>query len=132
MFSLGTDCDLALAIASARVGLPVGSPPPVLAATSIDLISLANSLPRRASMTAFLCFVVAHLLWPLIDCPSSTQALHHRNEQIVHPPVGGQLRMDRRREHGPAPHGHRPLLPRMLHAGEDLDRRSCLLDCRRA
>ena len=28
------------------------------------LISLANILPRRASMTAFLCFVVAHLEWP--------------------------------------------------------------------
>ena len=70
MFSFGTDCDLALAMASASVGLPAGSPPPVLAATSTDLTSLANSLPRRASMTAFLCLVVAHLLWPLIDCPS--------------------------------------------------------------
>src|SRR4051812_9125815 len=30
------------------------------------LISLANILPRRASMTAFLCLVVAHLEWPLM------------------------------------------------------------------
>ncbi|CFR75731.1 Uncharacterised protein [Mycobacterium tuberculosis] len=30
------------------------------------LISRANILPRRASTTAFLCLVVAHLEWPLI------------------------------------------------------------------
>src|ERR1700756_370160 len=30
------------------------------------LISRANSLPRRASLTAFWCLVVAHLEWPLI------------------------------------------------------------------
>ena len=44
----------------------VGSPPPVRAATSMFLISLANSLPRLASTTAFLCLVVAHLEWPLM------------------------------------------------------------------
>jgi hypothetical protein len=27
-------------------------------------MSFANSLPRRASMTAFLCLVVAHFEWP--------------------------------------------------------------------
>ena len=40
------------------------SPPPIRAATSMFLISLANILPRRASMTAFLCLVVAHFEWP--------------------------------------------------------------------
>src|ERR1700756_3071377 len=30
------------------------------------LISRANSLPRRASLTAFWCLVVAHLEWPLM------------------------------------------------------------------
>src|SRR5688572_5082618 len=35
------------------------------------LISFANILPRRASMTAFLVLVVAHLEWPLIDVPFS-------------------------------------------------------------
>ena len=64
MLSLGTDDFLAFWIASYSVGLPAGSPPPVRAATSMFLISLANSLPRRASMTAFLCLVVAHLEWP--------------------------------------------------------------------
>src|SRR4051794_29984262 len=64
MLSLGTDDFLAFWIASYSVGLPAGSPPPVRAATSMFLISLANSLPRRASTTAFLCLVVAHLEWP--------------------------------------------------------------------
>src|SRR6201746_818088 len=53
-------------MASYSVGFPAGSPPPVRAATSMFLISLANSLPRLASMPAFLCFVVAHLEWPLM------------------------------------------------------------------
>ncbi len=37
------------------------------------LISFANSLPRLASMTAFLCLVVAHFEWPLTvgSVPSS-------------------------------------------------------------
>src|SRR3712207_5591509 len=47
------------------------SPPPVRAATSTFLISLAKSLPRLASTTAFLCLVVAHLERPLIDPPGS-------------------------------------------------------------
>src|SRR4051812_44998100 len=71
MLSLGTEQDFALAIASASVGLPAGSPPPVRAATSTFLISFAKSLPRRASTTAFLCFVVAHLEWPLTNRPLS-------------------------------------------------------------
>src|ERR1700749_4209239 len=66
MLSLGTGVFLAFWMASYNVGLPVGSPPPVRAATSMFLISRANSLPRRASLTAFWCLVVAHLEWPLI------------------------------------------------------------------
>src|SRR6478672_518236 len=73
MLSLGTEDFLAFWIASYSVGLPVGSPPPMRAATSMFLISLAKSLPRRASMTAFLCLVVAHLEWPdmCFSCASS-------------------------------------------------------------
>src|SRR6185312_4165880 len=67
MLSLGTEDFLAFWIASYSVGLPAGSPPPIRAATSMFLISLANILPRRASMTAFLCLVVAHLEWPDIN-----------------------------------------------------------------
>src|ERR1700756_435923 len=66
MFSLGTELFLAFWIASYSVGLPAGSPPPTRAATSMFLINRANILPRRASTTAFLCLVVAHLEWPLI------------------------------------------------------------------
>src|SRR5690349_983763 len=67
MLSLGTEDFLAFWMASYRVGFPAGSPPPILAATSMFLISLANILPRLASTTAFLCLVVAHLEWPDIS-----------------------------------------------------------------
>src|SRR6476619_7221784 len=66
MLSLGTEVFLAFWMASYSVGLPAGSPPPVRADTSMFLISLAKFLPRRASMIAFLCLVVAHLEWPLM------------------------------------------------------------------
>src|SRR4051795_3817395 len=99
MLSLGTELLFAFWIASARVGLPAGSPPPVRAATSTFLMSLAKSLPRRASTTAFLCFVVAHLECPLIErACSSNVLLDHRHEQLVDAPVAGQLRMERRRQ----------------------------------
>src|SRR5690348_10401956 len=115
MLSLGTDCPLAFAIASARVGLPAGSPPPVRAATSIVLISLANSLPRLASTTAFLCLVVAHFEWPLtlllqVRLPPSlgnraAAALPH--EQLVQPLVARQLGMEGRRKQPLMPYGDR-------------------------
>src|SRR5262247_4758071 len=73
MLSFGTELFLAFWIASYSVGLPAGSPPPVRAATSTFLISLAKSLPRLASTTAFLCLVVAHLEWPLMSVPSPCQ-----------------------------------------------------------
>src|SRR4051794_13988288 len=69
MLSLGTEDFFAFWMASNSVGLPAGSPPPVRAATSMFLISLAKSLPRLASMPAFLRFVVAHLEWPLTSPP---------------------------------------------------------------
>src|ERR687889_2489758 len=70
MLSLGTEDFLAFWIASYSVGLPAGSPPPIRAATSMFLVSLADILPRRASMTAFLCLVVAHFEWPDMRFPS--------------------------------------------------------------
>src|SRR6476660_3135316 len=66
MLSLGTELFFAFWMASNRVGLPARSPPPVRAATSMFLISFAKALPRLASITAFLCLVVAHLEWPLM------------------------------------------------------------------
>src|SRR5215204_1823213 len=71
MLLLGTDDFFAFWMASYSVGLPAGSPPPVRAATSMFLISLANILPRLASTTAFLCLVVAHLEWPDMRTSSS-------------------------------------------------------------
>src|SRR5689334_25294605 len=74
MLSFGTEDFFAFWMASYRVGLPAGSPPPVRAATSMFLISFANILPRLASTTAFLCFVVAHLEWPDILAPPEGRA----------------------------------------------------------
>src|SRR5690625_2837408 len=66
MLSLGTDARLAFWIASYRVGLPAGSPPPTRAATSISLTILAKTLLRLASLAAFLCLVVDDL-----ECPAT-------------------------------------------------------------
>src|SRR6266516_6845754 len=101
MLSMGTEFLRALWIASYSVGLPSGSPPPVRAATSMFLISFANSLPRFASTTAFLCFVVAHFEWPLMYVlssrgRSSTRIAHHVAEVRVHASVTRQLRVERR------------------------------------
>src|SRR4051812_49871737 len=68
MLSLGTDDFLAFWMASYSVGLPATSPPPIFAATSMFLISLANILPRRAAMAAFLCLAVAPFEWPDMRC----------------------------------------------------------------
>src|SRR6478609_4953837 len=70
MLSLGTEVFLAFCTASTRVGLPDRSAPPVLAATSMFLMSLAKDFARRESITAFLCLVVAHLECPDTGAPS--------------------------------------------------------------
>src|ERR1700742_3517149 len=77
MLSLGTEFFLAFWMASYSVGLPPGSPPPVRAATSMFLISLAKFFPLRASMIAFLCLVVAHLEWPLMQVLPLSLLLFH-------------------------------------------------------
>src|SRR3954454_6374770 len=123
-------------MASYSVGWPAGSPPPVRAATSMFLINLANILPRLASTTAFLCFVVAHLLWPDIALPPtrSVGARHipdHLDEEPVHAGVPGDLGVERRREQVPLPHRDDPTfgVPR-LDLGEHLDVGRDLLDPR--
>src|SRR5260370_7869437 len=95
MLSIGTEFFFAFWMASNSVGLPSGSPPPVRAATSMFLTSLAKSLPRLASTAAFLCLVVAHLEWPLIwfvgrdpgpeaeEEPPSSTLTHH----AIYPPA---------------------------------------------
>src|SRR3954447_21589555 len=94
MLSLGTEDFLAFWMASYSVGLPPGSPPPIRAATSMFLISFANILPRRASMTAFLCLVVAHLEWPDISAFLPCWLLRRGRRRADgyehrHPPRGG-------------------------------------------
>src|SRR3954452_23281617 len=109
----GTDDFFAFWMASYSVGLPAGSPPPVRAATSMFLINLANILPRLASTTAFLCFVVAHLLWPDIALPPtrSVGARHipdHLDEEPAPAGAPGYPGVDRRREQVPLPHRDDP------------------------
>src|SRR5262245_3327502 len=111
MFLLGTELFFAFWMASKRVGLPEMSAPPARAATSMFLISFAKSLPRLASITAFLCFVVAHLEWPDISLSPSRHRLlhehcdptgiasprgaHHVDEVAVDPVVAGQFGVER-------------------------------------
>src|SRR5262245_36397614 len=149
MLSLGTDDFLAFWIASYSVGLPAGSPPPVRAATSMFLISLANSLPRLASTTAFLCLVVAHLEWPDMNAvllcvydacgkraawagSSATPGPHDVDDVAVDAVVPGDLGMERRREQMPLLDGDDPTdRGSRGDPGQDVDLRADLLHPRR-
>src|SRR5918911_3647237 len=110
MLSFGTEFFFAFWIASYSVGLPIGSPPPMRAATSTFLIKRAKSLPRLASMTAFLCLVVAHFEWPDISNPPLTLAgpAHHRHEVPVQTGVAGELGVEGGREHVLLPNRDNP------------------------
>src|SRR5205823_12111819 len=55
---------LAASIAVRSLGLPPGSPPPLLAATVISRMTLVQEDARRASVTAFFRLICFHLLWP--------------------------------------------------------------------
>src|SRR4051794_3876848 len=66
------------------------------AATSMFLISLAKSLPRRASTTAFLCLVVAHLECPDMACSVPCLRLDEVDEHLVDPRVAGHLGVEGR------------------------------------
>src|SRR6185503_8999848 len=70
MLSFGTEDFFAFWMASYTVGFPPGSPPPIRAASSMFLIDFPKNLPRLASMTAFLYFVVEHLQRPDIANPT--------------------------------------------------------------
>src|SRR3954452_7304379 len=59
-------------MASASAGLPSASPPPSRAATVIARASLVKCCPRRASTTAFLCLIWAHLEWPAMSLQFSS------------------------------------------------------------
>src|SRR3989442_8048957 len=62
-------------------GFALMSPPPRRAATVISLMNLVNSLPRLASLAAFLCLIELHLEWPDMGPPEELKAarqLAHR------------------------------------------------------
>src|SRR5512139_2505122 len=64
MVSPGMLCPRAASTAVRSRGLALMSPPPRRAATVISLMSLVKSLPRLASLAAFLCLMVLHFEWP--------------------------------------------------------------------
>src|SRR5881296_3730747 len=64
MLVAGMFTALAALIAERRRGFASASPPPWRAAIVISLMYLLNSLPRAASVAAFLRLIVAHLEWP--------------------------------------------------------------------
>src|SRR5215213_3535883 len=69
MLSFGMLLDRASRMAVRKRGFPLGSAPPRRAATVISRRMRENSLPRRASVAAFLCLIVLHLLWPDMEAP---------------------------------------------------------------
>src|SRR4051812_49899067 len=106
MLSLGIDASLALAMASARRGLPSGSPPPSLAATVIARASFVKSLPRRASTIAFLCLIPAHF-----ECPAMTVNVRPRRPAAASGREALRVRpvpLERRRQAVAERHARRP------------------------
>src|SRR5215510_7520912 len=77
---------LAAVTAVRRRGFASGSPPPIRAAEVNSRMSLVNVLPRRASTTAFLCLIEAHLECPdiLPSFPQPVSIVYH----AVHHPLG--------------------------------------------
>src|ERR1043166_7967192 len=82
---------LAVVTAVRRRGFASGSPPPIRAAEVNSRMSLVNVLPRRASTTAFLCLIEAHLECPdiLLSFPQSARCCAR---QLPPPVWRGQLR----------------------------------------
>jgi len=52
------------------LGFPVGSAPPMRAATSTSRMSFVNNYPRFESIAPFFRLMFAHLEWPAIDQPN--------------------------------------------------------------
>src|SRR5579872_796743 len=70
ILSFGMFSPLAARMAVRRRGFVSGSAPPTRAAMVNSRITLVKILPRRASVAAFLCLIVAHLECPDMDKPS--------------------------------------------------------------
>src|SRR5450631_1885279 len=63
-------------------GLVAMSPPPRRAPTVISLIRRVQTLPRLASVAAFLCLMLAHLLCPAMTTLSSNELVRMRYSSI--------------------------------------------------
>src|SRR5206468_5669997 len=65
-------------------GFALRSPPPRRAATVISLMNLVNCLPRRASLSAFLCLIELHLEWPdmarALQLPQAPRRVNHESQ----------------------------------------------------
>src|SRR5690349_198919 len=125
------------------------------------LMSFAKSLPRLASMAAFLCFVVAHLEWPdkvspravnvqvrrrsYVVCrplpsassrpfagPPSSGVADDVDEELVEAVVAGHLGVEARGDEVPLPDRHRVVRSPGVDAREDLHALPHLLDPRGA
>src|SRR5690349_4018349 len=66
ILSLGILACRLLSRAKRNRGFIAGSPPPILAAIEISLLSLAKILARLASIAPLKCLTFAHLLCPAI------------------------------------------------------------------
>src|ERR1041385_6496016 len=93
MLSSGMFSALAASMAVRSRALPAGAGPPRLAAIVISRISLVNSAPRRASVTAFFRLICFHLLWPAIRC--NLQLSPVRVEHVLEPhPAPVEVQVD--------------------------------------
>src|SRR4051794_38527401 len=110
MLSFGIEYDFAFSIAFWSERLFAGSPPPSFAATMIARESFEKSLPRLASAAPFLCLIDDHLL-----CPDTRLLPDRLQEQLVHPRVVRQLRMERGEEDAALANEHRMPLPLCQH-----------------
>src|SRR5213079_682224 len=82
MLSVGMLFWRAVVTAVRSRGFALMSPPPSRAATVISLMNLVKSLPRRASLSAFLCLIELHLGWPdMARCPAVPQAPRRVNHE---------------------------------------------------
>src|SRR3954454_15177838 len=117
MLSFGMRASLAFWTAFASDAFIAGSPPPSRAATWIARASFVKWAPRRASTTAFLCLIDAHLEWPDMRRQSIAASVQDGRRLgltrgIVRPRVAPQLGTFVRPQPAAHPHDHLDLLER--------------------
>src|SRR5436190_21869918 len=89
MLSFGIDASRALSTAFWSARFPPGSGPPSRAATMIARVSFEKSCPRLASAAPFFRLICAHLL-----CPDMSLLPHGVEEELVHPSIACQFRVE--------------------------------------